>query len=145
MNSPGEIPFSLDARLAADTLVVGELGLSRVLLMDELRFPWLILVPRQPGLRELVELARERQHALLDEINRAAHVLHAITNPDKMNIATLGNVVSQLHVHVIARHVGDAAWPRPVWGVGERVPYTPQERERVLGLLRTGLALPRGE
>lgn len=143
MSGPGEIPFSLDARLAADSLVVGELGLSRVLLMDDLRFPWLILVPRQPGLRELVELAREQQHTLLDEINRAAHVLHAITNPDKMNIATLGNVVSQLHVHVIARHVGDAAWPQPVWGVGERVPYTPLERERVLGILRAGLALPR--
>lgn len=136
-----ETAFALDARLAADCHVVGELELSRVLLMDDARFPWLILVPRQAGLRELVELAREQQHALLDEINRVAHVLHAMTNPDKMNIATLGNVVSQLHVHVIARHVGDAAWPRPVWGVGERSPYTDSESVRVLGLLRTGLAL----
>jgi len=143
MSDAGEIPFALDPRLAADGIVVGELGLSRVLLMDDLRFPWLILVPRQPGLRELIELAREQQHALLDEINRVAHVLHAIANPDKMNIATLGNVVSQFHMHVIARHIGDAAWPRPVWGVGERVPYTPPERERVLGLLRAGLALTR--
>lgn len=139
MNS--DTAFVLDPRLAADCHVVGELELSRVLLMDDARFPWLILVPRQAGLRELVELARDQQHALLDEINRVAHVLHAMTNPDKMNIATLGNVVSQLHVHVIARHVGDAAWPRPVWGVGERSPYTEAERTRVLGLLRTGLAL----
>ena len=143
--SLGETAFALDPRLAADCFVVGELGLSRVLLMDHLRFPWLILVPRIAGLRELVELAREQQYALLDEINRVAHVLHAIANPDKMNIATLGNVVAQLHVHVIARHVGDAAWPRPVWGVGERIAHTAAERERVLGVLRAGLALPRLE
>jgi diadenosine tetraphosphate (Ap4A) HIT family hydrolase len=141
--STAELPFALDERLAADCHVVGELGLSRVLLMDDARFPWLILVPRQPGLRELVELPRDSQHELLDEINRVAHVLHAITNPDKMNIATLGNVVSQLHVHVIARHVGDPAWPRPVWGMGERSPYSAAEAARVLGLLRAGLALPR--
>lgn len=137
--------FSLDPRLAADCFVVGELGLSRVLLMDDLRFPWLILVPRIADLRELVELPREQQHELLDEVNRLAHVLHAITRPDKMNIATLGNVVAQLHVHVIARHVGDAAWPRPVWGAGERLRYAEDERERVLGLLRAGLALPAAE
>jgi diadenosine tetraphosphate (Ap4A) HIT family hydrolase len=137
-----DVPFSLDARLAADCHVVGELELSRVLLMNDLRFPWLILVPRIAGLRELVELARDQQHALLDEINRVAHVLHAITRPDKMNIATLGNVVSQFHVHVIARHIADAAWPKPVWGVGERVPYTDQESTRVLALLRAGLAVP---
>ncbi|HSX59991.1 MAG TPA: HIT family protein [Tahibacter sp.] len=138
-----DTPFALDPRLAGDCHVVGELELSRVLLMNDLRFPWLILVPRIPGLRELVELERDRQHALLDEINRAAHVLHAMTRPDKMNIATLGNVVGQFHVHVIARHVADAAWPRPVWGIGERMPYTPEESRRVLDLLRTGLALPR--
>lgn len=142
MSAAPDTPFALDPRLASDCRVVGELGLSRVLLMDDLRFPWLILVPRLAGLRELVELARDQQHELLDEINRVAHVLHAMTRPDKMNIATLGNVVNQLHVHVIARHVGDAAWPRPVWGMGERVPYTPAESVRVLGLLRTGLALP---
>jgi diadenosine tetraphosphate (Ap4A) HIT family hydrolase len=132
--------FALDPRLAADTHTVLELPLSRVLLMDDMRFPWLILVPRTPGLRELTELARDEQHALLDEINRAAHVLHAIAKPDKLNIAALGNVVPQLHVHVIARFVGDAAWPRPVWGIGERVPYTTDERARVLGLLRAALA-----
>ena len=119
-----ETAFALDPRLAADTHAVLELPLSRALLMDDMRFPWLILVPRMPGLRELTELARDDQHALLDEINRVAHVLHAIAKPDKLNIAALGNVVPQLHVHVIARFVGDAAWPRPVWGIGERVPYT---------------------
>lgn len=136
-----DVPFALDPRLAADCHVVGELELSRVLLMDDVRFPWLILVPRLPGLRELVELSRDQQHRLLDEINRVAHVLHAIVHPDKMNIATLGNVVSQFHVHVIARHVADAAWPQPVWGVGERAPYAADERARVLDLLRAGLVL----
>ena len=134
------VAFALDPRLAADTHAVLELACSRVLLMDDLRFPWLILVPRIAGVRELTELARDDQHALLDEINRAAHVLHAIANPDKLNVAALGNVVPQLHVHVIARFVGDAAWPRPVWGVGERVPYTDAERERLLGMLRAALA-----
>lgn len=136
-----DVPFALDPRLAADCHVVGELELSRVLLMNDLRFPWLVLVPRMAGLRELVELARDQQHLLLDEVNRIAHVLHAIAHPDKMNIATLGNVVAQFHVHVIARHVGDAAWPKPVWGVGESVPYTDDESARVLGLLRAGLAV----
>ncbi|MBL8296741.1 MAG: HIT domain-containing protein [Rhodanobacteraceae bacterium] len=136
-----DIPFALDPRLAADCHLVGELELSRVLLMNDLRFPWLILVPRIAGLRELVELARDQQHQLLDEVNRAAHVLHAVAHPDKMNIAALGNVVSQLHVHVIARHVADAAWPKPVWGVGERLPYDAQDAQRVLQLLRVGLAL----
>ncbi|MEO8672426.1 MAG: HIT domain-containing protein [Tahibacter sp.] len=135
--------FSLDTRLAADCHTVGELELSRVLLMDDARFPWLILVPRQAGLRELTELGRDDQHRLLDEINRVAHVLHAIAKPDKMNIAALGNVVAQLHVHVIARYQRDAAWPRPVWGVGERNAYSDSERDRVLGMLRAGLALPR--
>ena len=136
----GDAAFALDPRLAADTHALLELPLSRALLMDDMRFPWIILVPRVAGLRELTELPRDDQHALLDEINRAAHVLHAIAKPDKLNIGALGNVVPQLHVHVIARHVGDAAWPRPVWGVGERVPYTDDERARVTSLLRAALA-----
>ncbi|HOV59066.1 MAG TPA: HIT family protein [Rhodanobacteraceae bacterium] len=140
-----DAPFALDARLAADTHAVGELALSRVLLMDDARFPWLILVPRRPGLRELTDLDRATQHALLDEINRAAHVLHAIAKPDKLNIANLGNVVAQLHVHVIARYTGDAAWPRPVWGVGERAPYRAEEATRLRALLRAGLGLRDGD
>lgn len=115
--------FALDPRLAADTHVVGELELSRVLLMDDARFPWVILVPRRAGLTELIELARDEQHALLDEVNRIAHGLHALMKPDKLNVAALGNVVAQLHVHVIARYRTDAAWPRPVWGVGVRAGY----------------------
>jgi len=133
--------FTLDPRLAADTHAVGDLEFSRVLLMDDARFPWLILVPRQAGLRELIELAREDQHVLLDEINRCAHVLHALQRPDKLNIAALGNVVAQLHVHVIARFVGDAAWPRPVWGCGEPESYAADRLRVRLAALRSALRL----
>lgn len=136
-----DVPFALDSRLAADTHVIGELPLSRVLLMNDARFPWLILVPRIAGLHELIDLARDDQHVLLDEVNRAAHVLHAIAKPDKLNIAALGNVVPQLHVHVIARFAGDAAWPRPVWGIGERAAYMPDEVATLRGELRVGLGL----
>ena len=133
--------FALDPRLAADTCVLGDGELSRVLLMDDARFPWLILVPRRAELRELIELPRDEQHVLLDEINRCAHVLHALHRPDKLNIAALGNVVPQLHVHVVARHRGDAAWPRPVWGVGTREPYTPEARAARVRALRAAMHL----
>jgi diadenosine tetraphosphate (Ap4A) HIT family hydrolase len=133
--------FSVDARLIADTLPLGDLEFSRVLLMNDARFPWLILVPRRAGLRELIELPREDQYRLLDEINRCAHVLHALEKPDKLNIAALGNVVAQLHVHVIARFANDAAWPRPVWGCGERVCYTADPLRIRLTALRSALHL----
>lgn len=133
--------FVLDPRLAADAHLIGDFELSRVLLMDDARFPWLILVPRHPNARELIELPRDEQHALLDEINRCSHVLHALFKPDKLNIAALGNVVSQLHVHVVARHKGDAAWPRPVWGVGEREPFSMPARSARLSVLRTALRI----
>jgi diadenosine tetraphosphate (Ap4A) HIT family hydrolase len=133
--------FTLDSRLAADTHGVGDLEFSRILLMNDTRFPWLILVPRRPGLRELIELPREDQQALLDEVNRCAHVLHALEKPDKLNIAALGNVVAQLHVHVIARFANDAAWPRPVWGCGEPAPYTADALRHRLTTLRSALRL----
>ena len=133
--------FALDPRLAADTRALGDLELSRVLLMDDARFPWLILVPRRSGLRELIELGRSDQQTLLDEINRCAHVLHALEKPAKLNVAALGNVVAQLHVHVIARFSGDAAWPRPVWGVGAAEPYAQGALDARLKSLRAALHL----
>jgi diadenosine tetraphosphate (Ap4A) HIT family hydrolase len=131
--------FELDPRLAADTHRVGDLELSRVLLFDDARFPWLVVVPRLPGLRDLTDLAHDDQHRLLDEVNRCAHVLHALDKPYKLNIAALGNVVAQLHVHVIARHMHDAAWPRPVWNVGAREPFTADALQHRLGALRSAL------
>jgi diadenosine tetraphosphate (Ap4A) HIT family hydrolase len=133
--------FALDPRLAADTRLVGDLPLSRVLLMDDARFPWLVLVPRRAGLVELHDLPRAERIALLDEIDLAARALRVLVAPDKLNVAALGNVVAQLHVHVIARFRTDTAWPRPVWGVGERVPYTPADAADRIARRRDHLGL----
>ncbi|MCE5232565.1 MAG: HIT family protein [Mizugakiibacter sp.] len=128
--------FALDPRLAADTASVAELPLSRLLLMDDARFPWLILVPRRPGLVELADLDRAAQHALLDEVQRAGAALRAAAPCDKLNVGALGNVVRQLHVHVVARRAGDAAWPGPVWGAGRAERYAADAREALLARLR---------
>ncbi len=136
--------FTLDTRLAADTHLVGDMDFARVLLMDDARFPWLVLVPRVAGLRELTDLPIDDQRRLLDDINRAAQALQAVVEPHKLNIAALGNVVAQLHVHIIARFDRDAAWPKPVWGIGERRGYSADEREHTLRALRTALSLQSG-
>jgi diadenosine tetraphosphate (Ap4A) HIT family hydrolase len=117
--------FELNARLLTDTHPVTELSLCSVLLMDDARFPWLVLVPRRHGATEIVDLEEDDQRALLSEINQASLALREIARPDKLNIAALGNVVPQLHVHVIARSRDDEAWPRPVFGVGEPRSYDP--------------------
>lgn len=118
--------FLLHPQLLADTHPVCELDLCTVRLMDDARFPWLILVPRQPFLHDLVDVETDDQAILLDEINRAGRALQRLYRCEKLNVAALGNVVPQLHVHVIARHSDDAAWPRPVWGVGSAHPYPPE-------------------
>ena len=131
--------FALDPRLAADTHPIGALPFSELLLMDDARFPWVILVPRIAGARELIDLDEGDQRLLLGEIDRVARVLESLLNPDKLNVAALGNVVPQLHVHVIARFADDAAWPSPVWGHGERVLYGERERAARIAALRTAL------
>lgn len=136
-----EMDFVLDPRLAGDTHRLGDLELSRVLLMDDARFPWLILVPRRANLRELIDLDPAAQQRLLAEINRCALALQSHFVPDKLNIAALGNVVAQLHVHIIARHTHDAAWPRPVWGFGERTAYAPDARDARVDALRKTLGI----
>lgn len=131
--------FAIDPRLAADTHAIGALPFSELLLMDDARFPWVILVPRIAGARELIDLDEGDQRLLLGEIDRVARALESLLKPDKLNIAALGNVVPQLHVHVIARFTGDAAWPNPVWGRGERIAYGARERTARIALLRTAL------
>jgi diadenosine tetraphosphate (Ap4A) HIT family hydrolase len=130
------MPFVLDSRLAADTHAVGDLPLSRLLLMEDARFPWLILVPRIAGARELIDLDEADRHTLLGELSDIGRALEALLRPDKLNIAALGNIVSQLHVHLIARYTQDAAWPRPVWGHAQAVAYADDAREHLLGRLR---------
>jgi diadenosine tetraphosphate (Ap4A) HIT family hydrolase len=119
--------FQLHPRLAADTLPVIRTPLSSFLLMNDRRFPWLIVVPGKAGAVELFDLSFEEQKLLLQEISLAAHALRTLFKPDRFNVAALGNVTPQLHVHVVARFCGDAAWPRPVWGVGQAEAYDQTE------------------
>jgi diadenosine tetraphosphate (Ap4A) HIT family hydrolase len=114
--------FALDPRLAADTLFAGHLGLCEARLMDDVRFEWLVLVPRRAALRELHDLAPDDLALLMGEVTAASRVLSA-RGAHKVNVGALGNIVAQLHVHVVARHSGDEAWPGPVWGAGTRRPY----------------------
>ncbi|GJD36511.1 hypothetical protein FMGBMHLM_3433 [Methylobacterium aerolatum] len=118
-----EPDFALDPRLSADTVHLGDLALSRVLLMDDARFPWLILVPRVAGASEITDLPEDEAATLWREIRMAAGVMQALAKPDKINVGALGNMVAQLHVHVIGRFRSDPAWPGPVWGFGTRTPY----------------------
>ena len=115
--------FELDPRLAADTENIGMLGLSRVLLMRDARYPWLILVPAQPDLVEISDLSAADQTLLMTEITAVGEALADLYQPEKINTGALGNIGRQLHVHIVARHTGDPAWPGPVWGVGEAQPY----------------------
>jgi len=133
--------FALHAQLAADTFEVGRLDLSRVLLMNDSRHPWLILVPERASLVELVDLTPGELHRLADEIRRASHALQELFKPDKLNVAALGNVVPQLHVHVIARFRNDAAWPRPVWGSPPAPPYPTAAAAKRINDMRGALRL----
>lgn len=136
MKAAPDAGFRLEARLVADTAWVTEWELCRVLLMDDARFPWLVLVPRRAGLAELDDLAERDRMQLLHEITRAMKTLRAVSPCEKLNIGALGNIVRQLHVHVVARREGDAAWPGPVWGSGSRQAYAPADREALLANLR---------
>jgi diadenosine tetraphosphate (Ap4A) HIT family hydrolase len=131
-----ESTWSLHTQLAHDTVPVGDLPLARVLLANDANYPWLILVPRLPGLVELIDLEENAQVQLLGEIAAAARALKRITECDKLNIAALGNQVPQLHVHVIARRRSDAAWPKPVWGVKTALAYPRGQQAMLLKSLR---------
>ncbi|MBV5271522.1 MAG: HIT domain-containing protein [Afipia sp.] len=128
--------WSLNPQLEKDTINIGDLPLSRVLVIKDANYPWLLLVPRRPDAVEIIDLGEVEQAQLTAEINRVARALKEIAKPDKLNIAALGNVVSQLHIHIIARRTTDAAWPRPVWGVVPALPHDPQEVEAFIGALR---------
>ena len=132
------VSFSLDRRLEADSFAVTDLPLCHVRLMNNKCFPWLILVPRRENTSEWIDLSREDQHRLSDEIAVVSHILQALTTPEKLNIATLGNQVPQLHVHIIARYSTDKAWPKPIWGsVAEA--YSDEESRRFIYELKTAL------
>lgn len=132
--------FQLNERLAADTFFVTDLALCSVLLMNDARYPWLILVPRVGDMTEIHHLSSEQQHLLMEESAKAGQLLESLFKPTSINVAALGNVVSQLHVHHIARFSSDPAWPGPVWGHSSAVPYTKTEIATVLSVLQPGFA-----
>ncbi len=121
--------FLLDPRLAADSVFIADGPLSQVRLMDDTRFPWLLLEPRVADASEWLELDGAQQRLLLAEINRAGNLIRALPAVEKLNIGALGNIVRQLHVHLVGRHAGDAAWPGPVWGSGSALRHTPETLE----------------
>lgn len=132
--------FVLHERLAADTVRVGSLPLCELLLMNDARFPWCILVPRRAGMRDAIDL----DPADADQLHRESLVLQRAMKqafgPDKLNVAAIGNLVPQLHVHHLARHAGDSEWPAPVWGRGTPQPYAGDEREKRIAALRAAMA-----
>lgn len=132
--------FALDSRLAADTVAVTDLPLSAVRLMNDATYPWLILVPRREGAVEIVDLGPQDRVQLMEEIAQVSGVLRAMTRCDKLNVAALGNMVPQLHVHVIGRFAGDPAWPGPVWGKAPAQPYAEAPREGFIAALRARLS-----
>jgi diadenosine tetraphosphate (Ap4A) HIT family hydrolase len=128
--------WSLHTQLTQDTIDIGDLPLCRVLVIKDANYPWLLLVPRRDKAVEIIDLSEVEQAQLMTEISRVARALKDITKCDKLNIAALGNVVPQLHVHIIARRTGDAAWPRPVWGVVPPLPHDAEEVQTFISALR---------
>lgn len=134
--------FALHPRLAADSLVLGDFPLSRLLLMNDAQYPWFILVPRRAGAREIYQLTEADQQQLLRESGALSRAIMTAYAGEKLNIAALGNVVPQLHLHHVVRHAQDPAWPRPVWGVQPPRPYAPAELEARRAALRPLLPAP---
>lgn len=135
--SPPE--FALHPRLAADTFVLGDFPLCRLLLMNDANYPWCILVPRRADAREIYRLDERDQQQLLRESAALSRAMMDAFGGHKLNVAALGNVVAQLHVHHIVRFPGDAAWPGPVWGRHPPRPYAPDERAARIGALKARL------
>lgn len=133
--------WSLHPQLDNDTVGIGDLPLSRLLLSKDATYPWLILAPRRAGAVEIIDLDHDDRARLMTEIARASEVLKGITGCGKLNVAALGNQVPQLHVHVIARRESDAAWPNPVWGAAPAREYDAAELESFIEAIRRGIGL----
>jgi diadenosine tetraphosphate (Ap4A) HIT family hydrolase len=135
-----KLKFELDPQLQSDTVVLGSLPLSLVLLSRDANYPWCILVPRRKGVYAIHHLAEEDRQQLMKESCHLAEVMADVFVPDRMNVAALGNMVPQLHVHHVARSKSDAAWPRPIWGAVEAKDYTEDELQERVARLRSALA-----
>lgn len=129
--------FTLDSKLSQDTIALGQLDLCQVLLMNDQRFTWFILVPTRQGITEIFQLSDNEQQLLMQEVSYLSETLADAFEADSMNVAALGNVVSQLHVHVVVRKTTDSRWPDPVWG-GDQVaqPYSEEELSELVSKVR---------
>lgn len=135
--------FALHPLLIKDTVPLLDWPLCRVTLMNDAHYPWLVLVPRRPQLVDLDEVGDADRPLLTAEITMASRILKGITSAQKMNVASLGNVCPQLHIHVIARFRDDAAWPKPVWGVKPALPYPPEALAERVAVFAKALTPPR--
>ena len=130
--------FILDQRLAADGEIITDSKLSSVILVNNKLFPWLILVPRQPNIREIIDLGESERTILFNEIILLSEAMRDVCKPFRLNVVALGNVVAQLHVHIVGRFENDAAWPKPVFGQ-EKEPYSPEDYEELKDKFKTYL------
>jgi len=128
--------FNLDSKLQADSFFVKDLEFSRLLLMNDQNYPWFILVPRKKDLVELTDLSLVEQNKVLKEINQISNILKSKFSAEKINIATLGNVVKQLHIHVIGRFEDDASYPSPVWGAVKPKQYEIDKKNKIINEVR---------
>ncbi|MDB5617937.1 HIT family protein [Tardiphaga sp.] len=133
---PPSSTWTLHAQLQKDTIDIGDLPLSRVLVIKDANYPWLMLVPRRADTVEIIDLDEVEQGQLMTEINRVSRALKEVTKCDKLNVAALGNMVPQLHIHIVARRKTDAAWPRPVWGVMPPLAHDAAEVQTFISELR---------
>jgi diadenosine tetraphosphate (Ap4A) HIT family hydrolase len=133
--------WQLDQQLRDDTVAIGDLPLCRVLLNNDGNYPWLILVPRREDLVELTDLNESGRTTLMREIAQVSAALKAHTHCHKLNVAALGNVVAQLHVHIIARFRTDPAWPNAVWGKAKRIPHEKEQRDLLVNAMRRALQI----
>jgi len=132
--------FELDGRIARDSDLVSVLGLCQLRIQNDSRWPWLVMVPERPGMTEIFDLSPAEQALLSTEVNRVAGALKTVTGATKINVGALGNIVRQLHVHVIARFEGDANWPGPIWGFGQAQPYGESQKQDFLSKLVEALS-----
>lgn len=126
--------FKLHPQLAADSYLIAKWALCEVRLIKDANYPWLVLVPQKPDLKDFDDLSPADMVTAGEEVRQASKVLRNLYQPDKLNVASLGNQVPQLHIHVIARFEGDVAWPKPIWGVVPAKPYSGEEDDRVVTL-----------
>jgi diadenosine tetraphosphate (Ap4A) HIT family hydrolase len=142
MNNANALPeWLLHPQLDQDSVAVADLPLSRLLLSRDANYPWLLLVPRRAGASEIIDLGTAEQVQLMTEIDMVSRALRAVTACDKLNVAAIGNVVPQLHIHIVARWRDDPAWPKPVWGTVPARAYDPAERECFIAALRRKIEL----